>query len=86
MCAALRKRKQRSLEREREAAKAENKRTKCAGFEIIPDMRQGIKTAASIALATTCVATVSLRSEAGETLPKGEARQCQMKGLTHFYH
>ena len=71
--AALRKRKQRMLEREREAkdrertaAKAENKRTKCAGFDIIPNVKQGIKTAASIALATTCAAAAPLRPEAGE--------------------
>ena len=30
-------------------------------------MKEGLKTAASIALATTCVATAPLRSEAGET-------------------
>ena len=73
--AALRKRKQRMLEREREAkdrertaAKAENKRTKCAGFDIIPNVKQGIKTAASIALATTCVATAPLRSEGGQRI------------------
>ena len=42
-------------------------------------MKQGIKTAASIALATTCVATASLRSEAGKTPPIVAAHQCQMQ-------
>ena len=43
-------------------------------------MKQGLRTAASIALATTCAAA-PLRSEAGETLPVGEVRRCQMQEL-----
>ena len=43
-------------------------------------MKQGLRTAASIALATTCAAA-PLRSEAGETLPAGEVCNCQMQEL-----
>ncbi len=81
VCAVLRKRRQRALERERETKKAEKTATKRTGNGIIQGMRQGLKTAASIALATTCVATAPLRSEAGETLPVGEVRNCQMQEL-----
>ncbi len=44
-------------------------------------MGQGLKTAASITLATTCVATAPLRSEGGEMPLKTEIRQCQRQGL-----
>ena len=42
-------------------------------------MKQGLRTAASIALATTCAAAAPLHSEAGETLPAGEVCRCQMQ-------
>ena len=45
---------------------------------MIHGMKQGLKTAASIALATTCVATAPLRSEAGDTPPNGEVHTYQM--------
>ena len=81
VCAVLRKRRQRALEREREARKAEKTATNRAGNGIIHGMKQGLRTAASIALATTCVATAPLRSEAGEAPPKAEIRTCQVQGL-----
>ena len=66
VCAVLRKRRQRRLEREREARKAEKTATKTAGNGILPSMKQSLRTAASIALATTCAAAAPLHSEAGE--------------------
>ena len=52
--------------------------TKSAGNGMIHGMKQGLKTAAPIALAITCVASAPLRSEAGETPPNGEVRTYQM--------
>ena len=63
VCAVLRKRRQRALEREREARKAEKTATNRAGNGIIHGMKQGLRTAASIALATTCAAAAPLRPE-----------------------